>query len=220
LVARFPSLSSAEFAAACRELVSRFAARGELQCRWIYAAFDHDCLRIAKVAACSPGGGARGGLDAPDGSYGWPEPELERQNDPEELLRPAPRDVELLVEYSVILSPVYCVPVLHFSLRGASAASRADLDFAYRHVVTRGHTEQLRNPGIIGGLSMTNHPHSGEPVFFVHPCNTTAALEACAPDGGIDCFGYLCLWLGIIGGPVGLCVPPTLVVGEVSGSGV
>lgn len=49
---------------------------------------------------------------------------------------------------------------------------------------------------------------TGEPCFFVHPCNTADAMAEL--DGGrgfIDAETYFRLWVGVIGTPVGLHLP-------------
>lgn len=60
---------------------------------------------------------------------------------------------------------------------------------------------------------MAEHPVTGMPAYFVHPCRTQNVMGPLLEGGG-DCeFGardsveYLMLWLGVIGASVGLSVP-------------
>lgn len=68
----------------------------------------------------------------------------------------------------------------------------------------------------MGALSMAEHPVSGAPAYFVHPCRTQEVLGALVGDGGEggrrgDGYGtgleYLMRWFGVIGASVGLSVP-------------
>lgn len=62
-----------------------------------------------------------------------------------------------------------------------------------------------------------NHPVSGIPTYFVHPCNTADALRDVAnPKSMPDTSTYLLLWLGLVGGCVGLHVPKSLVAGTMT----
>ena len=50
---------------------------------------------------------------------------------------------------------------------------------------------------------LQHHPVTGVPSFFVHPCMLGDAMAH------FDCpkEDYLMVWLGLVGGPVGLWVP-------------
>jgi ubiquitin-like-conjugating enzyme ATG10 len=52
-------------------------------------------------------------------------------------------------------------------------------------------------------LLLQHHPVTGVPSFFVHPCLLGEAM------GKFDCSkeNYLMVWLGLVGGCVGLWVP-------------
>ncbi|KAF2141801.1 uncharacterized protein K452DRAFT_287761 [Aplosporella prunicola CBS 121167] len=55
-----------------------------------------------------------------------------------------------------------------------------------------------------------NHPVTDMPALFVHPCNTASALQEATPSQELTPLQYLQLWLGIIGGCVGLQMPVAL----------
>lgn len=49
---------------------------------------------------------------------------------------------------------------------------------------------------------------TGEPCFFVHPCNTADAMaELGGGDRAVDPEMYLRLWVGVVGAPVGFHLP-------------
>lgn len=56
-----------------------------------------------------------------------------------------------------------------------------------------------------------NHPLTGIPVYFVHPCATSEALKSVAGDKEQTTETYLLLWIGLVGNCVGLNVPLELV---------
>ncbi|KAM5465887.1 hypothetical protein MferCBS49748_004785 [Microsporum ferrugineum] len=73
---------------------------------------------------------------------------------------------------------------------------------------------ELREIGVMGGISITliennnkNHPITGIPVYFVHPCATGEALKSVGGDKEQTTETYLLLWLGLIGNCVGLNIP-------------
>lgn len=77
---------------------------------------------------------------------------------------------------------------------------------------------QINSIGVVGALSMTEHPISGLPAYFIHPCLTAEAMDSvqehkCARDPE----GYLMLWLGLVGPGVGLEVPVELAEAMTSG---
>ena len=62
---------------------------------------------------------------------------------------------------------------------------------------------------MLGALSMTDHPITGLPAYFVHPCRTAEAMRGML-DGEVKPEAYLLMWFGLIGGGVGLEVPVEL----------
>lgn len=66
------------------------------------------------------------------------------------------------VEYCIVLSPSYQVPVLYFSLRNALSNSSSGgihagpegLDAIYKYLVPTQFTANLREVGIMGGISI------------------------------------------------------------------
>lgn len=66
---------------------------------------------------------------------------------------------------------------------------------------------------------MAEHPVTGTPAYFVHPCRTQEAMLALVTERTVKPQDYLLLWLGVIGGGVGLNMPIELaqMVGASSG---
>lgn len=59
----------------------------------------------------------------------------------------------LHVEYNVLLSQTYQVPVLYFSLRNHAAAA-GGLDAVYNHLVPAQFKTELQGVGVMGGISV------------------------------------------------------------------
>lgn len=57
--------------------------------------------------------------------------------------------------YDILLSPSYQVPVLYFSLRDPRGDRIQDLEEAYRLLVPERNRLQLRQVGILGGVSVS-----------------------------------------------------------------
>ena len=108
--------------------------------------------------------------------------------------------------FNVMYSPSYQVPVLYI-LPSHSLNSISSL---YAHLVPWGLRPSLESTGVMGGITMGNHPSTDVPCFFLHPCQTSQAMtEVCGESGAtLDC--YLLKWLGVVGAAVGLFVPMDL----------
>ncbi|KAL2368524.1 hypothetical protein RJ035_000882 [Blastomyces gilchristii] len=139
----------------------------------------------------------------------------------EELIRQPRCSSKLQVEYNIMLSPTYQVPILYFFLHNINnnssdiSAKGPDslLDVVYNCLVPAQHRSVLKDVGIMGGLSIGHHPLSGLPVYFVHPCNTPDALRDVAGNKEVvTTETYLLLWLGLVGNCVGLHVPSKLLI--------
>lgn len=139
--------------------------------------------------------------------------------DDEEVLEKSHRDSrrEVLVIYDIVHSLSYQVPVLYLSLRRESHAPQpasprgqaSDLssDSVYNLLVPPLHRSQVQRVGVMGALSMTDHPFSGTLAYFVHPCQTAQAMADSLGKKAATPEEYLMVWMGMIGGSVGLNVP-------------
>ncbi|KAL2255875.1 hypothetical protein VTK26DRAFT_2551 [Humicola hyalothermophila] len=108
------------------------------------------------------------------------------------------------VQYEIHLHPTYQAPCLWFSLHDLPNNEPAfHIDTVFRRLVPDQYKDGLRNAAPIGGISADHHPVTGLPSFFVHPCLLGEAMSR------FDCDkeNYLMVWLGLVGGCVGLWVP-------------
>ncbi|KAA8652266.1 ATG3/ATG10 family protein [Aspergillus tanneri] len=138
------------------------------------------------------------------------EPRLEAsEDDPEALVRTSRPSTCLLVEYEILLSPTYQVPVLYFMLRGSNLGPLG-VDAVYHYLVADQHKKELQSVGVMGGISFGYHPLSETPTFFVHPCNTADAMRQIVGQQNITPEKYLIAWLGLIGNHLGLHLPKEL----------
>lgn len=125
------------------------------------------------------------------------------------------QDHKLAVQYDVVYSPAYQVPVLYITLSDAATKKSIALpspDELYRLLVPDEFKSAMRDVGVMGALSMSDHPVTGVPAYFVHPCRTQEALAPFLEDPKSDgsartALDYLMLWFGVIGASVGLSVP-------------
>ena len=61
---------------------------------------------------------------------------------------------QAVVEFDVLLSPTYRVPVLYFCLADVPPEFSRDLDFVYRFVVAQNSLAELQATSVMGGISM------------------------------------------------------------------
>ncbi len=64
------------------------------------------------------------------------------------------------VDYTILHSPTYRVPVLYFYLRNppppsSSSSAKSSLDFIYEHLVPSHQRESLQNVSVLGGIGIT-----------------------------------------------------------------
>lgn len=131
-----------------------------------------------------------------------------------------------VIDFSMVLSATYQVPLLYFALSSSGPIHLSDLDVVYSHVVSPGLLGALQQVGVMGGISIAvsicgsaetladllkNHPLTEKPMFFVHPCMTRDALSAVSDDTELDPLTYLLLWFGIVGASVGLHIPSKVI---------
>jgi ubiquitin-like-conjugating enzyme ATG10 len=116
-------------------------------------------------------------------------------------------EFESFLSCDVVYSASYQVPVLYFQLCNTPWHSPPSLDTLHSILVPDLHRTHVQRIGILGAISKSDHPVTGVPSFFVHPCQTLAAMAnlQISRSGGPD--DYLLGWIGIIGAAVGLSVP-------------
>lgn len=163
---------------------------------------DNKILRITKKATCST-----------NDMNSSEEREEEATEEDDEILHRSPNDFHnTFVVYDIIHSPSYQVPVLYvkFQSNGSSLRRQPSLDEAYEQLTPSPLQGQMQKVGVLGALSMTEHPITGMTAFFVHPCRTAEAMREITGDAETTPEKYLMLWMGLIGQSVGLTVPMEL----------
>ncbi|KAJ5032569.1 uncharacterized protein L3040_009169 [Drepanopeziza brunnea f. sp. 'multigermtubi'] len=168
---------------------------------------DADADELSLALARLSGGGERGEKQDLTIDVDMKMDTTEEEADDEALSQPLgpPRYTQYsdqpFVTYEIHLHPTYRMPTLWFTLHSLPMGEPTfDLDSVYRYLVPTEYKSRLRAAGITGGFSAAPHPITGIPAFFVHPCQTKEAMES------FDCSlrNYLMVWLGLVGGCVGL----------------
>ncbi|KGO76653.1 Autophagy-related protein 3 [Penicillium italicum] len=217
----FPFLTQSEFEGACQDLADRCTSAQQIG--WsairLLTKPDGTSLRITKrVDVPSP-------LKAPELAdeesqededpvcrvlaQGMCPLSIRPDSSPQEALVRAKPQPSLQIDYDILLSPTYQVPVLYFGLRWHNHGPLG-LDEVYQYVVPERYRQELKCVGVMGGISMGYHPDSGAPAFFVHPCNTADAMANIADAQSVTPGSYLLIWLGLVGHCVNLHVPREL----------
>ncbi|KAH6646482.1 hypothetical protein BKA67DRAFT_105498 [Truncatella angustata] len=221
---RYPFLSADEFAEVCHHLENKYcqATLGPVRKQWklrlhraLDMSFGADSEYITFIQITRP-------LDESDDldelesymnslSFTTGAAGMEWATDPEELVKQPSRPKIGHVIYEIHLHPTYQAPCLWFSLHDLPATDTAfDTETVFRRLVPDAFKGVLRGVGPVGGISADHHPVTGLPSFFVHPCFLGDAMT------GFDCAKeeYLMVWLGLVGGCVGLWVPKEMALDQ------
>ncbi|KAJ9142200.1 Ubiquitin-like-conjugating enzyme ATG10 [Pleurostoma richardsiae] len=224
----YPFLTGEEFTEVCHHLERKYcqATLGPVRRQWrlrvctaldTTLAFDSGYTTFIQIIRPLEGELDHGDLSTflDNFSFGEVRPEDETEVDDREMVEAEDADQEVLpkglkqpdfgyVTYEVHLHPTYRAPCLWFSLHNLSADEPAfNIDTVFRRLVPDQFKDSLRRAGPIGGISADHHPVTGVPAFFVHPCLLGDAMSSfgCSKED------YLMIWLGLVGGCVGLWVP-------------
>jgi ubiquitin-like-conjugating enzyme ATG10 len=205
MLSSFPHLTSKEFERACSDLRQRYHKHCNGQDDWqsveLVHSFDTTYLSITEVLptdlTCSVGSSEH----APE--------QDELEEDDEEALDTL-RATPAVLYYDVILSPVYSVPVLYFSISDPQHRYPPTMDVLYKYLIPPEFKAQAEKAGLLGGVTINDHPITGRPVFFIHPCQTAEVMEASVGKRNVAPEEYLITWIGALGKCVGLDVPLAL----------
>ncbi|KAI9704368.1 MAG: hypothetical protein M1836_007231 [Candelina mexicana] len=212
---KFPFLSEAEFGFASRLFVEKFEEvgwnpqAGDWERLGLRREREQNYILIRRNLGLSDTSKESEAIPATLSLHGELDIATKDQDDldHEALQRSYVSPAKPYVEYHILLSPTYRVPVLYFFLRKTSLKSQADLDAVYKFLVPPQLKTEVLNTGPIGGITMGEHPIFDMPAFHVHPCNTAAAMEDLGGAQGISLQNYLQIWIGLVGGHVGLSLP-------------
>ncbi|KAK4499836.1 hypothetical protein PRZ48_008022 [Zasmidium cellare] len=133
------------------------------------------------------------------------EDEIEEDDD-EALRRTKPAERPLAI-YDIVHSPSYQVPVLYVSFKNRASGRPPSIEELYQMLVPSTQRTSMQTVGQLGAITLTEHPITGIPAYFVHPCRTREALEPALEGRTVKPAEYVALWLGTIGASVGLNVP-------------
>ncbi|KAF2809970.1 uncharacterized protein BDZ99DRAFT_415968 [Mytilinidion resinicola] len=208
----FPSITVSEFEEACQAINTRFDLCGHLQNDWSRVDLvkqDVVHLRITRILHQTTKR-AHSNIDEAEDEV--------HEEDEEALQSRSPSESGIRIEYQVFLSPIYRVPVLYLNLEDRRGVVPPTIESLYEQVIPEHFKAQVRDLGVIGGITMADHPITNRPVFFVHPCNTADALRASLEETKITADQYILLWIGIVGGCVGLQVPTAIAIARTNGT--
>jgi ubiquitin-like-conjugating enzyme ATG10 len=205
MLSSFPYLTSKEFERACSDLRQRYHKHGRGQRDWhsveLVHSLDTTYLSITEVLPTDLTRSVGSSEDAPE--------QDELEEDDEEALDTL-RATSAVLHYDVILSPVYSVPVLYFGISDSQHRYPPTLDVLYKYLIPPEFKAQAENAGLVGGVTINDHPITNRPVFFIHPCRTAEVMEASVGKRSIAPEEYLITWIGALGKCVGLDVPLAL----------
>ncbi|KAF4983266.1 hypothetical protein FZEAL_1304 [Fusarium zealandicum] len=231
-IKNFPSLNSEEFSEACHHLDRQYcqAALGTERPRWRLRvctalctdfSFDGDYTTYIQIRRPLQTDLDHGDLsldldnfsfsdNSYDASIGGDKDMMETEEADEAALVKHQSRLDVgIVEYEIHLHPTYRVPCLWFTLRDLPHDEPAfNIDTVFRRLVPDEYKAGLRALGGIGGISADHHPVTGVPSFFVHPCLLGDAISKFECDRT----NYLMIWLGLVGGCVGLWVPKEMAI--------
>jgi len=207
----FPSLTTSEFEAACKNLSNVFHQRGHMQKDWqeVELVRHHDTTYLSVTRLLQHNVGATKKAEHED-----EEDEINDEHEEQDDAALQPTPLPSLIHYDILLSPTYRVPVLYFHIQDSLHRYPPTMKTLYEHLIPPHFTPQTESGGVIGGLSIQDHPVTSRPVFFIHPCHTADVMAASVGDRQVTEVEYLTMWIGALGGCVGLNVPLALVHGE------
>ncbi|KAG9944000.1 hypothetical protein KCU85_g8309, partial [Aureobasidium melanogenum] len=189
-VSAFPYLTTDEFSKACAHIQPLLSDSALL-------ADESACLRVTRrlAAALVVNADAQEHVDS---HFDTPE-----DHDEEAIVKHSENNSFVTVHYDILLSPSYRVPVVYMT-----ASPPLPISNFFDLVVPHHFRDAMRETGVMGAISMTDHPLTGMPAYFVHPCRTADTMCA-TRSGDIHVQDYMLLWLGIVGASVGLNVSST-----------
>jgi Autophagocytosis associated protein, active-site domain len=123
---------------------------------------------------------------------------------------------EIRIDYHVLLSETWQVPVLYFAPLWNDTLEPLALKEVYAFIVEKSSKDAVEDVGVMGGIShgvsflifqmlTQDHPILGTPHYFIHPCRTADLLQDIQKDNKeISHEQLLQVWLGLVGGVVNI----------------
>ncbi|CAI6341693.1 unnamed protein product [Periconia digitata] len=140
---------------------------------------------------------------------------VSEEDDDLEALPKHNKDLDAMVIYDIILSSTYSVPVFYFAIKDIAYRYPPTMRVLYECIIPPRYVEQTEAVGVLGGVTVTDHPTANTPVYFLHPCKTVEVLRAStssSSDGESDPLSYLLLWISTMGKSIGVDVPLALML--------
>jgi ubiquitin-like-conjugating enzyme ATG10 len=147
ILSTFPHLATKEFERACTALSQRYHQYGTKQDGWqsveVVQSFDSTFLRITKV------------LETGSGAVDSQKDESEHDDveEDDEALRVI-ASVPAVIHYDIVLSQVYRVPVLYFSISDPQHRYPPTMATLYEHLIPSQFKTQTESGGVIGGVTI------------------------------------------------------------------
>ncbi|CAB5107439.1 hypothetical protein RhiirA5_500671 [Rhizophagus irregularis] len=122
------------------------------------------------------------------------------------------------VDYHIIYSASYKVPVLYFNAYHKDGTPLTN-DGIYSCLVEPSRLEDIKTAGFHGGISQQDHPTLLIPFYYLHPCETATLMKSIVDTSQpatlnnhnnnnllreISIEGYIRSWLSLVGNVVGL----------------
>jgi ubiquitin-like-conjugating enzyme ATG10 len=112
------------------------------------------------------------------------------------------------IEYHVIYSQSYEVPVLYLRLYDTSGQTVVDNSEAIKILSSASTTADQLGASKWETLTQQMHPVLQVPFFHLHPCHTETWMKVMSEtDSSPENFNYLVTWLSFVGFHVGLHLP-------------
>jgi ubiquitin-like-conjugating enzyme ATG10 len=208
MLPKFPHLTPPEFDAACTSLITRFDGHGHRQNKWqsveLISQNSTTFLRITRLLSNTPSPQEDDLTANPEQGDSKDE---EVEDDDDQVL--TTEKCSVVVNHDIHLSPTYSLPILYTHIADPQHRFPPTMDTLYTHLIPPHFKAQTKITGVMGGVTVADHPATGRPVFVVHACRTAEVLEACVGGErkGVKVEDYILLWIGALGGCVGLSVP-------------
>ncbi|KAF2854799.1 hypothetical protein T440DRAFT_464937 [Plenodomus tracheiphilus IPT5] len=227
MLSTVPHLTNSEFDEACVTLQRKFEERRNPV--WISVDIIHqnetNFLRITKALETKPTTRNIESNDELEGVSDNGELELDEElseTDSEVFTSPSPTP---LIHFDIILSPTYLVPTLYIHISDPLHRYPPTMSTLNTYLIPPEYRGQTDGVGVMGGVTIGDHPVTGRPVFYIHPCQTAGVMEEVlkgrmgTEEEEVTADEYLVMWIGALGGCVGLGVPLNLVGDEEKSSG-
>ncbi|KAF2266406.1 hypothetical protein CC78DRAFT_615211 [Lojkania enalia] len=203
-VTAFPFISKAEFEKGCEEISVSFANCSKSQSGLLSmeAVLQDGSMYLKIVKAL------QNETPKPPTAQQTPE-EQEIGEDDDEALLDHPSE-QVAVQYDIIYSTSYQVPVIYFRVKDPAYRFPPTMEILYQYIIPRQFKQQTDNTGVIGGITVADHPFTNSPAFFIHPCRTAKVLETSLETKDIGPKEYLILWMTAFGNYIQLGMPAYL----------